>query len=138
MFASKHQTRCSTTDFGRAGCPKSAVLQRFSGMTEAHPSSGARLVEELSKPGDPFDLTLLIEDAGQIADFIERLRPVLRGDRDAWLEVNIGAKTVEVVVSNPLVQYRQLSEQLRKLLVTINGRRGGSGGPGDIYNPTKV
>lgn len=102
------------------------------------PTAGQRLVESLSKPNDPFGLTLLIEEAGQIKDFIDRLRPVLNGEKAAWLEVNIGAKTVEVVVTNPLVQYRQLSEQLRKLLVTIDARRGPAGGPGAVYNPTDV
>lgn len=103
------------------------------------PTSGQRLIESLTKPGDDYALTLLIEEAGQVKDFIDRLRPVLNGHRDAWLEVKMGAKTVEVVVTNPLTQYRQLSEQLRKLLVTIDGRRNASGGTGaPIYNPTDV
>lgn len=68
-------------------------------------------------------ITLLIEEVGQVKDFIERLRPVLNGDRDAWLELKLPAKTVEVVVTNPLVQYRQLSEHLRKLIVTIHNQR---------------
>lgn len=87
------------------------------------PSAGQRLIAELSRENDSVSLRFLIEEAGQTADFLERLRPVLNGDRDAWLEVKIGAKTVEVVVSNVLVQYRQLSEQLRKLLVTIHSQR---------------
>jgi hypothetical protein len=77
----------------------------------------------LSKPTDPYQITLLIDEAGQIKDFIERLRPVLNGDHAAWLEVKIGAKTVEVVVTNPLVQYRQLSEHLRRLMMTIHSQR---------------
>lgn len=87
------------------------------------PTAGQRLIADLTKPDDPISLQFLIEEAGQTKDFLERLRPVLNGDRDAWLDVKIGAKTVEVVVTNPLVQYRQLSEQLRKLLVTIHSQR---------------
>lgn len=101
------------------------------------PTSGARLVDSLSNDDDPFELTLLIEEAGQTANFLERLRPVLNGDGAAWLDVKIGAKTVEVIVTNPLVQYRQLSEHLRKLLVTIAGRRA-SVPTDDDDDPTKV
>lgn len=89
----------------------------------ANPTAGARLVAELSKDDDPFAIRLLIDEAAQVADFLERLRPVLNGERNAWLEVKLPAKTVEVVVTNPLVQYRQLSEHLRKLMVTIHNQR---------------
>lgn len=107
--------------------------------TTFKPSAGERLVGELSKDDDPFSVTLLIEDAAQTADFLERLRPVLNGDRDAWLDVKIGAKTVEVVVTNPLIQYRQLSEHLRKLLVTIHGQRASiPGDPDDGDDPSAV
>lgn len=77
----------------------------------------------MSRAADPYSLTFLIEEAGQAADFLARLRPVLNGDRDTWLDVKIGAKTVEVVVTNPLVQYRQLAEHLRRLLGTIYSQR---------------
>lgn len=79
-------------------------------------TAGQQLVEELSAEGDPFSLRFLIEQAGQAADFLERLSALLNGDREAWLSVKIGAKTVEVVVNNVLVQHRQQADQLRKLL----------------------
>jgi hypothetical protein len=103
------------------------------------PTAGARLIAELAKDDDPFSVTLLIEDAAQTADFLERLRPVLNGDRRGWLELKLGAKTVEVVVTNPLVQYRQLSEHLRRLLVTIHGQRASIPGVDDDGDdPTAV
>lgn len=103
-------------------------------------SAGDRLIEELSRPTDPYSMRLLIEEAGQCKDFIDRLRPVLNGDRDAWLEVKIGAKTVEVVVTGVVVQYRQFTEQLRKLLAEIHRQRAMSpGAPSDPGgDPTKV
>ena len=101
--------------------------------------AGERLVAELARDDDPFAITLLIEEAAQTANFLERLRPVLNGDRDAWLEVRLPAKTVEVVVTNPLIQYRQLSEHLRKLMVTIHGQRASiPGDPNDDDDPTAV
>jgi hypothetical protein len=105
-------------------------------MTDA---AGQRLIAALSKPNDPVELTILIEEAGQVKDMIDGLRPVLNGDSDAWLKVNIGAKTVEVVVTNVVVQYRQLVEQLRKLITSINAARGAAGiVPSVGPDPTKV
>ncbi|MBE5409544.1 Uncharacterised protein [Mycobacteroides abscessus subsp. abscessus] len=93
-------------------------------------TAGQQLVEELSADGDPFSLRFLIEQAGQAADFLERLSALLNGDREAWLSVKIGAKTVEVVVNNVLVQHRQQADQLRKLLGEIHRQRGATA-PGD-------
>lgn len=107
--------------------------------TAATTLAGDRLIAELSQDDDPFAITLLIEEAAQTANFLERLRPLLNGDRDAWLEVKLPAKTVEVVVTNPLIQYRQLSEHLRKLMVTIHGQRAAlPGDPNDDDDPTAV
>jgi hypothetical protein len=85
--------------------------------------AGQRLVNELSRDDDPYSLQFLIEQAGHIADYLERSHQLLNGDRSSWLEVKIGAKTVEVVVTNVLIQHRQFTEQLRKLLSTIHAQR---------------
>ena len=86
-------------------------------------TAGQRLAEELVKPNDPYSLTFLIEQAAHTANYLERLRQLLDGDRDAWLKLKIGAKTVEVVVNNPLLEARQHTEQLRKLLGEIHRQR---------------
>lgn len=102
-------------------------------------TAGERLLTELAKDDDPFAIRLLIDEAAQVADFLERLRPVLNGERNAWLELKLPAKTVEVVVTNPLIQYRQLSEHLRKLMVTIHNQRASiPGDPDDGDDPTAV
>ena len=103
-------------------------------------SAGDRLIEELSKPDDPYSMRLLIEEAGQCKDFLDRLRPVLNGDESTWLEVKIGAKTVQVSVTNVLTQYRQLTEQLRRLLSEIHRQRAANpgGSPDEDGDPTKV
>lgn len=87
------------------------------------PSAGQRLVAELSKPDDPYSLQFLIEQAGHTADYLERLSALLSGDRDSWLQVKIGAKTVEVIVNNPLVQHRQFGDHLRKLIAEVMRQR---------------
>lgn len=102
-------------------------------------TAGERLTAELTSDDDSFAVTLLIEEAAQVADFLERLRPVLNGDRRAWLELKLPAKTVEVLVTNPLIQYRQLSEHMRKLMVTIHAQRASiPGDPDDGDDPTAV
>jgi hypothetical protein len=87
------------------------------------PKAGQRLVAELAEPNDPYSITFLIEQAGQIADYLERLNALLNGSRDSWLDVRIGAKTVEVIVNSPLREARQMTEQLRRLLGTIYAQR---------------
>ena len=84
---------------------------------------GARLIAELSRDDDPYSLTFLIEQAAHIADYLQRLRELIDGDRDAWLSLNLGAKTVEVVVNKPLTEARAQAEQLRKLLGEIHKQR---------------
>lgn len=102
-------------------------------------TAGQRLSAELAKPDDPYSLTILIEEAGAVKDLIDSLRPIITGDRATWLRVDIGIKTVEVVVTNPLVQYRQFLEQLRKLLSTIHAQRGATSGTPNVGpDPTKV
>lgn len=87
------------------------------------PSAGARLIAELAKDDDPYTLTFLIEQAAHIADYLERLRQLIDGDRDAWLQLKLGAKTVEVIVNKPLIEARAQAEQLRKLLAEIHKQR---------------
>jgi RecA/RadA recombinase len=89
----------------------------------AAPTAGQRLVDELARDNDPFSLRFLVEQAGHIADYLERSHQLLSGERSSWVDVKIGAKTVEVQVTNVLVQHRQFTEQLRKLLATIHAQR---------------
>lgn len=90
---------------------------------KAGPSAGERLFAELTNGDDKFSLTFLIEQAAHTADHLERINEVLRGDRQSWLELRIGAKTVEVVVTDLVRQHRQCSEQLRKLMFEIHRQR---------------
>ncbi|YCU47982.1 hypothetical protein ACRYGS_20835 [Mycobacteroides abscessus] len=84
---------------------------------------GQRLIEELSHDDDPYPLQLIIEQAGYAADYLARLNALLDGDRDCWLQLKIGATTVEVVVNNVLVQQRQQAEQMRKLITEVYRQR---------------
>lgn len=78
---------------------------------------------ELSEPDDPFVLTFLIQQAGVIANYLERLADLLSGKRDTWLLLELPPKVVEVVVNKPLQEYRQQSTVLRQLLAEIHRRR---------------
>lgn len=103
--------------------PQNTSQTRRRKRPPAKPLAGARLVAELSKPDDPYSLTLLIEQAGHTSDYLQRLHELIDGDRDAWLQLNLGAKTVEVVVNKPLAEARAQSEQLRKFLAEIHRQR---------------
>lgn len=101
---------------------KRTAAQRKS-REPAKPSAGARLVDELSKDDDKFELTFLIQQAGIIADFLDRLSELLIGKRDTWLQLELPPKTVEVLVNKPLQEYRQQSTVLRQLLAEIHRQR---------------
>jgi hypothetical protein len=87
-------------------------------------SAGQRLVSELSRDGDPYSLTFLIQLAGDTADQYEQLTTLLSGDRGTWAQVKIGAKTVEVVVTDVMRRRDATAEALRKLITSINAQRG--------------
>jgi hypothetical protein len=87
------------------------------------PTGGQRLIAELSRPDDPYSLTFLIEQAGHIADYLGRLRRLLDGDQSSWVRVKISGETAEVVVNNLLIEARQQTDQLRKLLGEIHRQR---------------
>lgn len=97
--------------------------KRAAAKPDPGPSAGERLTAELAKDKDPYSLTFLIEQAAATADHLEYLNALLRGDRDAWVKVKIGAKTVEVVVNNVLAERRQQSLTLSRLLSDIVRRR---------------
>jgi hypothetical protein len=90
------------------------------------PAAVKQLVVAKPTPGQR-----LIEQAAVTADHLDHLNALLRGDRDTWLQVKIGAKTVEVVVSNVVVQRRQQSIALSKLLSDIVRRRAEIADDGD-------
>ncbi len=102
---------------------KKPAPRKRAAAKKPEPTAGERLVAELAKDNDPYALRFLIEQAGHIADYLERLQALLTGDRDAWVKVKIGAKTVEVVVNDPLREVRMQSEQLRRMLAEIHRQR---------------
>lgn len=109
-------------------------------VAEKKPTSGARLIAEMSHDDDPYSLTFLIEEAAHTADYLEVLNALLKGDRQSWLDVKIGVKTVSVVVNDVLVRRGVMAEQLRKLMYEIHRQRVSLGeGPGDDGDdPTDV
>lgn len=86
-------------------------------------TAGQRLVAELSSDHDTYSVQVLIERAGQTADWLEHLDKVINGDRRAWLQLKIGTDTVEVFVDAPIREARQLQTELRHLLAEIFRQR---------------
>jgi hypothetical protein len=117
--------------------PRKRASRRAKSTTPATPTYGQRLTTELAKDDDPWSVTFLIEQAAVTADHLEYLNALLRGDRGEWVKVKIGAKTVEVVVNNLLVQRRQQSLALSKLLSDIVRQRAaipGGDDDGDVLD----
>ncbi len=101
-------------------------------------SAGKRLVAEFSKAGDPYSFTFQVEQAAHVADHLEKLTALLRGDRDSWLEVKIGVKTVEVIVTDVLRQHRATVAQMEKSLAALRRQRAvldaGGGAEDDVLD----
>ncbi|MDM2398157.1 hypothetical protein PP613_03885 [Mycobacteroides abscessus] len=107
-----------------AAKPANTPVKRAPCKQTASKTPGQKLVADLSEPGDPYSIQILIEQAGHAADYLDRMNALLNGDRDSWLQVKIGTETTEVVVNNVLIQQRAQSEQLRKLIAAVQARRG--------------
>lgn len=101
-------------------------------------TAGQRLIAEFSKEGDPFSFIFQVEQSAHVADHLQKLTALLAGDRQSWLEVKIGAKTVEVVVTDVLRQHRATVAQLEKSLVALRRQRAvldaGGGAESDVLD----
>lgn len=86
-------------------------------------TAGQRLVAEFIKDEDPFSFTFQVDQVAQLADHLQRLTALLEGDRSSWRELKIGAKTVEVIVTDVLRQHRATVAQLEKSLVALRRQR---------------
>ncbi len=89
-------------------------------------SAGERLAEELSRDGDPFIIQELIRHAAQFTDLIERCDELISGKKSAWMLVRVNSdQVVEVRISDPVREKRQLTTELRHLMSEIHKQRAG-------------
>lgn len=86
--------------------------------------AGERLVAELSRDGDPYSVTVMVVEAGRIADRLDKLAALLSGERSAWLNVRLNRDQVlEVRVDGALQEARAQATALRGLLYEIHRQR---------------
>ena len=102
----------------------------------AAPSAGRRLVEALSQPSDAFTITVLVVEAGRIADRLEKLDGILSGDVATWAQLLDGRDgVVEVRVDDALRHAGQQVTILRQVLGEIARQRSltpSGDGPDDV------
>jgi hypothetical protein len=90
----------------------------------AQQTAGKRLVEELAKENDPYEITLMIIEAGRVANRLENLDALLSGERSAWLHVRVNKDQVlEVKIDNALQEARAQTTVLRNLITDIHRHR---------------
>jgi hypothetical protein len=93
-------------------------------------TAGQRLVSELSKSADPYEITLLIREAGRIADRLDVLDELLTGKRSAWMHVRINRDQVlQVVINDALKEATALTMALSRLIGVIHKQRASIPGP---------
>lgn len=97
-------------------------------------TAGGQLRDELAKPGDPINRVMLIRQAARVADRLEVIDQLLKGDVDAWLKVSLprsdakrGRVMVEVQVGDLVKEERAQSVLFRSLLADIHRQDGGGG-----------
>jgi len=90
------------------------------------PTAGERLVADLSREGDGYAMTVMIVEAGRIADRLDRLAALLAGERSSWLSLKNGRDgAIEVKVDSALQESRAQATTLRGLLYEIHRQRVG-------------
>jgi hypothetical protein len=104
-------------------------------------SAGKSLLAQLTRKGDPVELSLLIRQAARIAERLEALDRLLSGSADAWAVVSLprgdgerGRVVVEVQVADLVREERAQSVLFRGVLADIHRQRAGlpaGGGDGD-------
>lgn len=99
-------------------------------------TAGQRLVEGLALPDDPVMISVLITEAGRIADRLEILHAIASGQQTIWARLVEGRDgDIEVRIDNVLAEARQQATVLRQLLSEITRQRGSAppaGPPDDV------
>lgn len=89
-------------------------------------TAGKRLVEDLTQQGDPYAITVLILEAGRIADRLEKLDALLSGEQTLWMCLRVDRDgDLYVSVGNPLAEARQQATVLRHLIAAVHRQRVG-------------
>jgi hypothetical protein len=95
-------------------------------MTSNTKTAGQRLIEALTQPDDPFELTVLIVESGRIATRLEKLDAILSGEQTLWARLRDSREgDIYVCVDNALAEARQQATVLRHLLAAITRQRAG-------------
>lgn len=126
---------------------KSVAAESLSGAKRAQPvrkrpapAATKSVRDQLGREGDEFAVTLLVQQAARHADRLDAINAILSGDRTAWLEVSINGQVAEVRVSNLMVEERQRSAALQRILMDIHRMRAATPGvpkpPGGGGNPS--
>ena len=85
---------------------------------------GQSLIDDLSLPGDPYALTIVIIEAARIADRLEKLDRIVSGDEDTWMRLCAGRDdVVEVRIDSALSEARQQATVLRHLIAEVRRHR---------------
>jgi hypothetical protein len=84
---------------------------------------GARLVADLSSDDDPYAVSLLIVEAGRVADRLDALAGLLSGERSSWIDFKHRGSSVTVTIDGALSEARQQAGCLRGLLGEIRRQR---------------
>jgi glucose/arabinose dehydrogenase len=89
-------------------------------------TAGKRLIEDLTQPGDPFAVTVLIVESGRIADRLEKLDALLSGEQTLWMRLRAGRDgDLYVSVDSALAEARQQATVLRHLIAAVHRQRAG-------------
>lgn len=120
---------------------KAATSGRRRAPAGKPPGAGERLRTELAKDGDPYGVTVLINQAARVADRLESLDRLLSGDGSMWLQLDpaivnqlsdkVAEVRVDVRVDKPILEERNYTTALRHLLAEIHKQRANIPGSGD-------
>lgn len=104
------------------GATVTPVTRNAGPQASALGARGRRLWTQLTAEGTPGPgQVILIEEACRIADRLDRLDALLRGDEDAWLKfrVNEDGSEVTVTIDRVLSEARQQAVALKQLVAEL-------------------
>ena len=95
-------------------------------MTSHTKPAGERLIAALTRPDDPYPLTVLIVEAARIATRLEKLDAILSGEQTLWARLRGGRDgDLYLSIDGALSEARQQATVLRHLLGAIERKREG-------------
>ncbi|OXR46661.1 hypothetical protein B7C42_01636 [Nocardia cerradoensis] len=93
-------------------------------MAENLGEIGRKVRESLETDADPYEITVMINEAARVGDRLEQIDSILSGDGRIWARITNGREgDLEIRIDSVLAEARQQAATYRQLVTTIHRLR---------------